>query len=164
MIGIIMNDITYFTLIERIRKNYPTCNIYICRKETEESIHLLKEKNCKIIITLNKELLSKEKKYPDISFLTLDNFIEENDYLLDDIDILKNISTGNEQEIRKRLISLNIPKDKVIYINNPKYLFIKHLIKEYYNNPIKDNIDKLIDEIERLKTDLNQDRITNCLN
>ena len=62
MIGIIMNDITYFPIIEKIKEKYPTCNIYICRKETEESIKLLIEKNCQIIITTNKNLLLKKKK------------------------------------------------------------------------------------------------------
>lgn len=150
MIGIIMNDITYFPIIEKIKEKYPTCNIYICRKETEESIKLLIEKNCKIIITLNKELLSKEKKYPDISFLTLTN-LNSNAYLLENNDLLNYINQGKEKEIRKLLVELNIPKDKVIYIRNPKFLFIKHIIKEYYNNKIEDSISNLIDEIILLK-------------
>ena len=150
MIGIIMNDIAYFPIIEKIKEKYPTCNIYICRKETEESIKLLIEKNCKIIITLNKELLSKEKKYPDISFLTLTN-LNSNAYLLQNNDLLNYINQGKEKEIRKLLVELTIPKDKVIYIRNPKFLFIKHIIKEYYNNKIEDSISNLIDEIILLK-------------
>ena len=155
MIGIIMNDITYFPIIEKIKEKYPTCNIYICRKETEESIKLLIEKNCQIIITTNKNLLLKRKKYPDISFLTLTNPNHNNIYLLENNDLLNYINQGKEKEIRKLLVDLNIPKDKVIYIMNPKYLFIKHIIKEYYNNKIEDSISNLIDEIILLKKKIN---------
>ena len=154
MIGIIMNDITYFPIIEKIKEKYPTCNIYICRKETEESIKLLIEKNCQIIITTNKNLLLKRKKYPDISFLTLTN-LNNNAYLLENNDLLNYINQGKEKEIRKLLVELNIPNDKVIYIRNPKYLFIKHIIKEYYNNKIEDSISNLIDEIILLKEKIN---------
>ena len=149
MIGIIMNDITYFPIIEKIKEKYPTCNIYICRKETEESIKLLIEKNCQIIITTNKNLLLKRKKYPDISFLTLTN-LNNNAYLLENNDLLNYINQGKEKEIRKLLVDLNIPKDKVIYIMNPKYLFIKHIIKEYYNNKIEDSTNLLLEEIAQI--------------
>ena len=155
MIGIIMNDITYFPIIEKIKEKYPACNIYICRKETEESIKLLIEKNCQIIITTNKNLLLKRKKYPDISFLTLTNPNHNNIYLLENNDLLNYINQGKEKEIRKLLVELTIPKDKVIYIRNPKYLFIKHIIKEYYNNEVEDSISNLINEIILLKKKIN---------
>ena len=163
MIGIISNDLAAYTIIDRIREYNNCLDIYLYNKKVDDYsfiIDKLINKKCKIIIIPsydNIEIFN--DKYSQVKFLSLEN--KENG--IDSNLLIKAILEGNELEVRKVLDDLNI-KNKEIVINNPTILFIKEILEKDYNCKIIDNIDYLIEEIDKNinKYNINTDLIGEC--
>lgn len=149
MIGIINQDISTYIIIEKIRNNFPKIDIYWLKEEKniEKSILLLEEKNCKIIIVPS---IKKKPQQKDITILSLEKNQKEG-YVLDQKELKDAIQNRKEENIKKILKEMNIPKDKIIRIMDPSILWVEKLIKEIYpNNNIETNIEELIEKIKQV--------------
>jgi hypothetical protein len=160
MIGIINNEISALSLIDKITNKFSKVDIYLYKEEVkdiEEVINLLLEKNCKIIILKEKNTYL-EEKYQNINFLYLEDLNRDNGYILDNNDLVEAVEEGNEKKVKEILSTITIPTDKTIILNNPKLLFIKSIICETFNNEVIDNIDILLDKIANvLDKDISSD-------
>jgi hypothetical protein len=160
MIGIINNEISALSLIDKITNKFSKVDIYLYKEEVkdiEEVINLLLEKNCKIII-LKEKNTDLEEKYQNINFLYLEDLNRDNGYILDNNDLVEAVEEGNEKKVKEILSTITIPTDKTIILNNPKLLFIKSIICETFNNEVIDNIDILLDKIANvLDKDISSD-------
>ena len=140
MLGIIGPLLEIFPLMETIRKKYK--NIDICISENKDSI--LKNNQCKIIISLNDSI----KDNNIINYYRKEN---KNEISLDNETLIEYIKKGNEQDIINYLKSLNIPVNKKILLNRPILIYIKHIINSIYSNEIEDRNEEIIEEIEIIK-------------
>lgn len=140
MLGIIGPLLEIFPLMETIRKKYK--NIDICISENKDSI--LKNNQCKIIISLNDSI----KDNNIINYYRKEN---KNEISLDNETLIEYIKKGNEQDIINYLKSLNIPVNKKILLNRPILIYIKHIINSIYSNEIVDRNEEIIEEIEIIK-------------
>lgn len=147
MIGIINNVMSAYSVAEKIKKFFPYVSIYLYIEDNvDRGIDLLN--NCNIIILPNNDKLSfYQEKYPEIVFLTL-SVINSNGYVLDDDELLRAITSGNDSMVRELIEKKNI-EDDVIILNNPKLLYIKSIIEDIYTDKkIIDNVDYLVELIK----------------
>jgi hypothetical protein len=150
MIGIINNELDAYSIIDKITKRFDRVDIYLYKEDVTDInmvINKLIDKGCRVIIMKDK-ISNIEKMYPNINFIYLEDIDTYNGYVLDNDNLINAIISGNLVEVRSILSSLNIEKEKVIILNNPKLLFIKSIISEIYkDNKIIDNIGILIDKL-----------------
>ena len=142
MIGVITKENVYPLLIEIL--NRCNTNIFLYKSDNIElGIEKLKEKNCQIIITD----LDYSNIQEDIKFISLKYPSTNNDYLIDNKELIDAINEGNESKVVEILNNMNISKDKDILIINPIILLVLHLIKNKFPNNIKTISDIIIDII-----------------
>ena len=151
MLGIIKNDLGVFSIIDKIKKEYPNIDIYLSRYEDniEKLISLFIEKNCHIIIVSKKLKEKLSTKYSNIDFLALEDVSIDNSYVFDD-ELIDAVSLGDINKVKSILNNTKISKDKVIVINNSVLLFIESLIKDKFSNKIISNVDLLIEDIKEI--------------
>lgn len=142
MIGVITKENVYPLLIEIL--NRCNTNIFLYKSDNIElGIEKLKEKNCQIIITD----LDYSNIQEDIKFISLKYPSTNNDYLIDNKELIDAINEGNESKVVEILNNMNISKDKDILIINPIILLVLHLIKNKFPNNIKTISDIIIETI-----------------
>ena len=142
MIGVITKENVYPLLIEIL--NRCKTNIFLYKSDNIElGIEKLKEKNCQIIITD----LDYSNIQEDIKFISLKYPSTNNDYLIDNKELIDAINEGNESKVVEILNNMNISKDKDILIINPIILLVLHLIKNKFPNNIKTISDIIIENI-----------------
>ena len=114
MIGVITKENVYPLLIEIL--NRCKTNIFLYKSDNIElGIEKLKEKNYQIIITD----LDYSNIQEDIKFISLKYPSTNNDYLIDNKELIDAINEGNESKVVEILNNMNISKDKDILIINP---------------------------------------------
>lgn len=148
MVGIITKENVYTLMIEISNKNN---NVYWYKDNSlEKGIEILKEKNCNIIIT--DQDFSKVNDN-NIKFIDLNISQKNNEYILDNKELLNAISNHNEKEVLDILNSLDIPKDKDILITNTNIVLIKHLVEKIFPNKVKTINDIILNEIPKSNED-----------
>ena len=150
MIGIIETELNAFSIMDTIKKKYPSININIfyLKDNIEEGINKLKDNN-KIIIIPDKYKKELENQYKTVTFLSLKELLLENSYELNDKELIKAIETGNDKEVIRILKSIKINNNTIILINNPIVLWIKKIVEEVLNRKVVSNIDILLEDIEK---------------
>ena len=167
MIGIINNELSAYSIIDRIRTYNKNLNIYLYKEKVndyEEVIEKLINKNCEIIIIPSIDNIDNiKKKYNKVKFICLKEINIKDSIILDNKELIKAINLGNQNKVLDILKNLNI-NNKRIVINNPTLLFIKEILEKDYNCKIIDNIDYLIEEIDKNinKYNINTDLIGEC--
>lgn len=142
MIGVITKENVYPLLIEIL--NRCNTNIFLYKSDNIElGIEKLKEKNCQLIITD----LDYSNIQEDIKFISLKYPSSNNEYLIDNKELIDAINEGNESKVVEILNNMNISKDKDILIINPIILLVLHLIKNRFPNNIKTISDIIIETI-----------------
>jgi len=142
MVGIITKSNVNSLLLEISNKNN---DVYWYKDNNLElGIEKLKEKNCNIIIT-NQDY----SKINDsgIKFISLNPIYNDNDYVLENKELITAVTTADEQKVIDILNSINIPTDKDIIIKDTELVFIKHLITNKFNNNVKTINDLILKEI-----------------
>ena len=143
MIGIITKENMNILLIEIASKK--NTDVYWYKDNNlEVGIEKLKEKNCNIIIT---DQDCSKVNNTDIKFISLNKEFNDNDYLLDNNDLIDAVNNVDEEKINEILNNINIPKDKNIVINNQSLILIKHIIEEKLSNKVKTINDIILNEI-----------------
>ena len=143
MIGVITKENVYPLLIEIVNKC--NTNIYLYKNDNIElGIEKLKEKNCQIIIT---DLDYSNINEQNIKFISIKYPSTNNDYLIDNKELIDAVNEGNESRVAEILDNINIPNDKDILIINPIILLVLHLIKNKFPNNIKTISDIIIESI-----------------
>ena len=144
MIGVITKENVNLLLIEISNKNN---NVYWYKDNNlEKGIEALKEKNCNIIVTDQDYSKINES---NIKFINLKPTYNNDDYVLDDKELVDAVIAANEAKVIEILSNIDIPKDKNIIITNPTLLFIKHIIEEKLKIKVKTINDLILDEIPR---------------
>ena len=142
MIGVITKENVYPLLIEIL--NRCNTNIFLYKSDNIElGIEKLKEKNCQLIITD----LDYSNIQEDIKFISLKYPSSNNEYLIDNKELIDAINEGNESKVVEIINNMNISKDKDILIINPIILLVLHLIKNKFPNNIKTISDIIIETI-----------------
>ena len=145
MIGIIEDKLTAFSIADKIHNKYSQVDIYLFDGDINKGIEILKNKGCIIIITNSNINCT-------IPVISLNNNNPNNTYNLNDKELIDYIEQGNIKLVKKFLNNLNIKEDTII-LNNPKLLYIESIIKEYFpNKKIINNIDYLLDELDKYKS------------
>ncbi len=153
MIGIIDNEISAYSVIEKLQIEFPNTNIYLYPIDNlEDGIKKLTKKECNFIILKKKqEIANYENKYPNIIFLSEDSLSNKNSFLLNNPLLIQAVEQGNQDKVNNILNELKI-EEEIIYIDNPKLLFIKTILQDKYpNKKITDSIDIIIEEINQKK-------------
>lgn len=144
MIGVITKENVNLLLIEISNKNN---NVYWYKDNNlEKGIEALKEKNCNIIVTDQDYSKINES---NIKFINLKPTYNNDDYVLDDKELVDAVIAANEAKVIEILSNIDIPKDKNIIITNPTLLFIKHIIEEKLKIKVKTINDLILDEIPK---------------
>ena len=154
MLGIIEKEITAFSIMDKIGKEYPTLDLYYATNDSEEMIQEFIKRHCKIII-LPKVEKKLQNKYPDIVFLDFEFPMSEEYYPLANEELLKTIEEGDQKKVQSILKSLTISEDKIIVLNNPKLRWIKDEIKSVFSNDIVDTLDIILEKIEKIRKEKN---------
>lgn len=154
MIGIIDKELSAYSIIDEIKKKYPTIDIYLIKDETnlDKSIEILKNKNCKIVISPEK-ISNNDSLY----FLTYEDIETTNSYVLDSKELIEAVKNANLAKVDDILNNLDIDNNQVIIINNPILLFIKSKINDKYSNKIISSTEKIINDIESIINEHNFD-------
>lgn len=167
MIGIIANELTAFSIIEAIKKEYPKVNIYWKNNiaNDENQVQILLQKKCNIIIVPSDKYIPKDNP-KDISFIVISKIKEKENYFeIKNNKITNAVKIGDVKSIQKELQKISIPKDKIILLNTSELLYIKELIKEYFPNSIIDFREQLLDNlkgvIEKKKINIEGEGICN---
>jgi hypothetical protein len=144
MVGVITKENVNLLLIEISNKNN---NVYWYKDNNlEKGIEALKEKNCNIIVTGQDYSKINES---NIKFINLKPTYNNDDYVLDDKELVDAVIAANEAKVIEILSNIDIPKDKNIIITNPTLLFIKHIIEEKLKIKVKTINDLILDEIPK---------------
>lgn len=142
MVGIITKSNVNSLLLEISNKNN---DVYWYKDNNLElGIEKLKEKNCNIIIT-NQDYSKINDS--DIKFISLNPIYNDNDYVLENKELINAVTTADEQKVIDILNSINIPTDKDIIIKDTELVFIKYLITNKFNNNVKTINDLILKEI-----------------
>ena len=151
MIGIINSELSAYSILEKIRDKYPTCDIYLYPYVYENILDILPffiEKKCSFLILPKKDKKKVEELYSDIYCFSLEDFFQNS--VFDREDLLKAIREGNLLEVESILNQITVPVEDIIYLNYPELLFIRSLIEKRYPNSIVFSLDNLLCEMDTI--------------